>query len=70
MAGDERSLGALMSDRNTNLRLIKQSPGGAGTNSATTGELIVPNGTKVLILDETKKHCNSRALFTRVRITE
>jgi hypothetical protein len=70
IAGDDRSLAVLMTDRKADLRLKKQSPGIAGPDSATGAELIVPNGTKALILDETKKHCAGRAVFTRVRIAD
>ncbi len=59
-----------MTDRKADLRLKKQSPGMAGTNPATGGELIVPNGTKAMILDKTKKHCAGRGVFTRVRIAD
>ena len=70
-AGDDRSLGMLMGERDTDLRLKKQLSGGAGTNAApSAGELAVPSGTKVLIFDETKKRCKGLAVFTRVRIAE
>jgi len=70
IAGDDRSLAELMTDRKADLRLKKQSPGTIGTNSSTGGELIVPNGTKALILEETKRHCAGIGVFTRVRIAD
>ena len=71
IAGDDRSLGVLMSDRDTDLRLKRRLSGGIGPNPAVpAGELVVPNGTRVLIFDETKRHCKGLAVFTRVRIAE
>ena len=61
-----------MTDRNADLRLKKQSPGTIGTNPSTGAELIVivPNGTKALILEQTKKQCAGRSVFTSVRIAD
>lgn len=70
IANDDPSLSALMSDRAGDLRLKRHLSAGTDSSPLPSGELLIPNGTRVLMFDETKKHCKGRAVFTRVRIAE